>query len=414
MNDKHRAKAHGSRWRQIKGGLMAEAVQNRLIPADVERMDAPGGNCPVQAEGSWGGREIYFRARGDAWSLSVESAAGSRDEHAAYAPLGNSGWVGRQEAHELARMHLWAWSWQERGLESSSVQGRMCHALRLLDAGRLAQALADGADPDKPLEEGGPLPLSMALALSDAESQSRSGTVSVADRLRDPERMAVWDGARDGKRQACVAALLGAGARIDQKLSSWELLPIHWAALLPAGQKSMEAGYWRLGGDEAKESMAIQSRSEQRRVDDHPLFVLARAGANLSAEPSALVADPLDLAMGGQAMALAEAMADGMGAEAMERVAKCWIEMAGLEEMMSGMGERNATRRPYESEPFARVMSEFSSGRWPLSWLDDAGRRPEARSAAGEAKARILAKAESGILDQVTSRPKKSPPLGRL
>lgn len=30
-----------------------------------------GGNCPVQAEGSVGGYEFYFRARGARWSMSI-------------------------------------------------------------------------------------------------------------------------------------------------------------------------------------------------------------------------------------------------------------------------------------------------------------------------------------------------------
>lgn len=30
-----------------------------------------GGNCPVQAEGTIDGKEFYFRARGDSWSLRI-------------------------------------------------------------------------------------------------------------------------------------------------------------------------------------------------------------------------------------------------------------------------------------------------------------------------------------------------------
>lgn len=30
-----------------------------------------GGNCPVQAEGTVGGQEFYFRARGDSWSIGI-------------------------------------------------------------------------------------------------------------------------------------------------------------------------------------------------------------------------------------------------------------------------------------------------------------------------------------------------------
>jgi hypothetical protein len=30
-----------------------------------------GGNCPVQAEGTVDGKEFYFRARGEAWSMQI-------------------------------------------------------------------------------------------------------------------------------------------------------------------------------------------------------------------------------------------------------------------------------------------------------------------------------------------------------
>lgn len=30
-----------------------------------------GGNCPVQAEGAIDGKEFYFRARGQRWSMSI-------------------------------------------------------------------------------------------------------------------------------------------------------------------------------------------------------------------------------------------------------------------------------------------------------------------------------------------------------
>ncbi len=30
-----------------------------------------GGNCPVQAEGRINGKEFYFRARGNSWSLRI-------------------------------------------------------------------------------------------------------------------------------------------------------------------------------------------------------------------------------------------------------------------------------------------------------------------------------------------------------
>jgi hypothetical protein len=34
-------------------------------------IDWIGGNCPVQAEGTIAGKEFYFRARGNTWSMSI-------------------------------------------------------------------------------------------------------------------------------------------------------------------------------------------------------------------------------------------------------------------------------------------------------------------------------------------------------
>lgn len=34
-------------------------------------IDSIGGNCPVQAEGTVDGKEFYFRARGNRWSIGI-------------------------------------------------------------------------------------------------------------------------------------------------------------------------------------------------------------------------------------------------------------------------------------------------------------------------------------------------------
>jgi hypothetical protein len=39
-------------------------------PSDIV-IDYLGGNCPVQAEGTIAGKEFYFRARGDRWSICI-------------------------------------------------------------------------------------------------------------------------------------------------------------------------------------------------------------------------------------------------------------------------------------------------------------------------------------------------------
>ncbi len=34
-------------------------------------IDTVGGNCPVEAEGTVGGKPFYFRARGEHWTMSI-------------------------------------------------------------------------------------------------------------------------------------------------------------------------------------------------------------------------------------------------------------------------------------------------------------------------------------------------------
>jgi hypothetical protein len=59
------------------------------------------GNCPVQAFGTVGGRELYFRARHEGWSFDVADHAGNlpsdgyRDSDGFYREGGcpNAGWM---------------------------------------------------------------------------------------------------------------------------------------------------------------------------------------------------------------------------------------------------------------------------------------------------------------------------------
>lgn len=61
-----------------------------------------GGNCPVQAEGTVDGKEFYFRARGDSWSMSIggEDVVGdpewSYEED--YGSWPEAGWMPTDEA----------------------------------------------------------------------------------------------------------------------------------------------------------------------------------------------------------------------------------------------------------------------------------------------------------------------------
>lgn len=44
-----------------------------MVDIDIRQM---GGQCPVQAEGTVDGHPFYFRARGEAWSLSIAGPSG--------------------------------------------------------------------------------------------------------------------------------------------------------------------------------------------------------------------------------------------------------------------------------------------------------------------------------------------------
>lgn len=72
-----------------------------------------GGNCPVQAEGTVGGKPFYFRARGSSWSMSIGGAdpadnpEWSHEEDYGTRPY-DAGWMPFAEAksfiHQAAQM----------------------------------------------------------------------------------------------------------------------------------------------------------------------------------------------------------------------------------------------------------------------------------------------------------------------
>jgi hypothetical protein len=73
-------------------------------------IDYIGGNCPVQAEGKIGGKEFYFRARGNHWSISIDSDLGPdvrflNPEWYYEEPYGDgpydAGWMSEEEARAL-------------------------------------------------------------------------------------------------------------------------------------------------------------------------------------------------------------------------------------------------------------------------------------------------------------------------
>lgn len=62
-----------------------------------------GGNCPVQAEGTFDGHEFYFRARGDAWSVDIGPEEtwhgnGCWSTGGTYGSGFDAGWMHRHEA----------------------------------------------------------------------------------------------------------------------------------------------------------------------------------------------------------------------------------------------------------------------------------------------------------------------------
>ena len=73
-------------------------------------LDCIGGNCPVQAEGSFDDKRFYFRARGDAWRLHIwtgtEDYLGTEnpDEWVSEGEYGSgfdAGWMHNHEALAL-------------------------------------------------------------------------------------------------------------------------------------------------------------------------------------------------------------------------------------------------------------------------------------------------------------------------
>lgn len=59
---------HAAVWQREGPTLMKHAEGMGIT------IDSIGGNCPVQAEGSFDDKRFYFRARGEEWSFTVWSA----------------------------------------------------------------------------------------------------------------------------------------------------------------------------------------------------------------------------------------------------------------------------------------------------------------------------------------------------
>lgn len=68
-------------------------------------IDWIGGNCPVQAEGTIAGKEFYFRARGERWSMSIGGDVVMEPDWYHEEPYGETqyaaGWMTEDEARSF-------------------------------------------------------------------------------------------------------------------------------------------------------------------------------------------------------------------------------------------------------------------------------------------------------------------------
>lgn len=82
-----------------------EEIKSELSQLGVS-IDMIGGNCPVQAEGKVGGeKKLYFRSRGDKWSLTIDptdALSGPDGEWYYFEKYGvwpDAGWITLEQAH---------------------------------------------------------------------------------------------------------------------------------------------------------------------------------------------------------------------------------------------------------------------------------------------------------------------------
>lgn len=374
-----------------------EENEKGLWPKGVD-LECLGGNCPVQGEGSWRGRSIYFRARADAWALSV-GASGKAMARGAGAARCNAGWMGRIEAQERMRAHLWSWSAQDRGLEDGSARGCLHAGITRLDADVVASALAQGADAGASLESGGPTPLTMALAMACDESR-RCGDVG-------KEAGSMWSGSvhddgRDARRLDVVKMLLARGADPNKASPGWILRPIHWAALLPSGQQCV-LDWLDAGSEECRQTRKREREKENARMELNPMAALLDHGADGSLKfmDENYEKDALDLCFESRALGLAKILSGRMGLEGSKRLCWGWLGVARVEfDAAMRSDDPRGFDEFWTGDACVKLVGELASRSWSLSWLDEAPSGLE--SVAGKIKARALALLEfSDINDSI-------------
>lgn len=77
-----------------------------------------GGNCPVQAEGTVDGKEFYFRARGEHWSLGIGGEPVAEPEwyyEESYGTWPKAGWMTVEEAEAFLRAALARYASEQSG-----------------------------------------------------------------------------------------------------------------------------------------------------------------------------------------------------------------------------------------------------------------------------------------------------------
>jgi hypothetical protein len=384
-----------------------------------------GGNCPVQGEGEWLGRELYFRARGGQWSLTAQLDEGSDldpegrglpkdhgQDFEAWGMLGNAGWVDEADAAERCALHLWAWSLSLRELGTA---GDLVDALLAVDPLAARAALSAGASANDPAAEGAPSPLALALGLFSQESRVKDEGADPAWEKRVMEAgeekhaglasmarsgAALQDDGRDGRRLACVKALLEFGADPNAPAPGWALSPLDWAARLPSGEPGDDHFGDALGGMGAA---AKEEAREKRpgRLERNPCFALMDAGADPWArapwreagEGPALLESLVDA----RAMGLAQACASRMGEQALWSVAWGWIARLAREEMTPWSAKK-------ETPAKEAVAQGFSSGAWPSEWIERAQALFSELPSGGDAQAKAIAWAEEAALRPAAQR----------
>ena len=333
-------------------------------------IESIGGSCPIQADGSWRGRELYFRGRHEFWRLEVG------DRGAVYfagSSRVNAGWMSLAESAERIRLHLWAWNAKELGQEDSSAQGRLFKSIRLLDCDAARAAIFEGADVNASLVEGGASPLCCALGLSCFEAKSAVDDRSEAAFYN--QMAGVDDDGRDAARLATVKVLLAAGADPAATPSGWQLAPVHWAATIPSGQQIGMGRDMSADSEKTEQAYARNAKMECFRVARHPMGALLEAGADLRQKfdmaedcSNPQMASAVDILAESESWSLLEHLKPWLSVQEEQKVFR---SLARKAESAKVFEEAAAFRMSswVEGPAALRILANIQKGVWPLEWI---------------------------------------------